>query len=121
MLSETDCSHTLMSLDNDVVKTYNPYIKYICSSCKNHIHEHWMDLIVDDTGWILNIKTSIPQRGISDYDRYIKFSQALSLEEKENVRQFLGRVDCPGWTTVNVYYNVSSNNYAFTTTYDSSD
>lgn len=81
--------------------------------------------IIEDTGWKHNANTSIPQRGIHDYVRDIKFADKLTDEQFKAVCKWLERDNCPGWTGVHGRLAFGSNStpvvYVFTTTYDSSD
>lgn len=101
-------------------KTFSPGCTLPCKKCNTNIHQDWMDLIVDDSGWSMNEFSSRPSRGIRDYDRTIKFSRELSVEEKTAMQKFLAKVNCPGWTGVGVRWT-EGDTYRFSTTYDSSD
>lgn len=122
------CNHSLTdperndsALDKDfTVNAYQSNKTYRCTKCNSDVHEPWMDLIVEDSGWYLNKNTSIVYRGIRDYDRKIKFSRQLNDQELSNLTKFMTRVNCPGYTGVGGRHT-ADNNYLFTTTYDSSD
>ena len=72
-------------------------------------------IMVNDSGW----KGAYGGRCITDYDRSIEFSEELTDEEIETVRQYLIENDSPGWTPMKVYANGKV--YKFATTNDSSD
>jgi len=76
--------------------------------------------IVGDTGWSLNKRTSRPMRGIRDYDRSMVFGRDLSKDEMLDLREWLAKKDCPGWTGIMVRKH-ETGRYSFTTTWDSSD
>ena len=80
---------------------------------------------IADSGWILNNKTSIPHRGILDFDRTVTFTSPLSNEELDNVCEWLRTNQCPGWTGVRVHHEYTRRcdpgTYVFYTTHDSSD
>lgn len=101
-------------------KTFSPGCSLPCKKCSTNVHQAWMELIVEDSGWKMNEFSSRPQRGIRDYDRTIKFSRDLDETEQKAVQKFLGKVNCPGWTGVWMKANGDST-YKFATTYDSSD
>lgn len=92
----------------------------LCKKCDGNIHQDWMKLIESDTGWLMNEKTSMPSRGIQDYDRVIKFSRTIVEDEQKKAMKFFQKVNCPGWTPVGCMY-LEDNKYRFRTTYDSSD
>src|SRR5574337_1258665 len=56
-------------------KTFAPGCTLPCKKCQTNVHQAWMELIVEDSGWSMNSFSSRPQRGIRDYDRTIKFSR----------------------------------------------
>lgn len=85
------------------------------------INEPWAELIVSDSGWALNQYTSITRRGISDYDRTIRFKSAPDQETLTKVITYLRDVNCPGWTGVHARDLGEGLLYKFSTTYDSSD
>lgn len=101
-------------------KTYAPGCELTCKKCGNNVHQKWMDLIVEDSGWKMNEFSSRPSRGIRDYDRTIKFSRDLDDSEKKSVQKFLAKVNCPGWTGVG-FVARGDGIYQYSTTYDSSD
>jgi len=101
-------------------KTYSSGCNLPCKKCATNVHQDWMDLIVEDSGWSMNEFSSRPSRGIRDYDRAIKFSRDLDDNEKKAVQKFLAKVNCPGWTGVWMKSDASGV-YKFATTYDSSD
>ena len=101
-------------------KTFAPGCTPQCKKCNTNVHQAWMELIVEDSGWKMNEFSSRPQRGIRDYDRTIKFSRDLDVVEQRAVQKFLAKVNCPGWTGVGMRPS-ESNTYRFSTTYDSSD
>lgn len=76
--------------------------------------------ITDDSTWNMNKASSIPRRGIRDYDRIIKFKRDLTEVEMDLLKQYLARDNCPGWTGIHVM-RLNSGVYKFSTTYDSSD
>ena len=76
--------------------------------------------VAEDSGWKLDERSSIPIRGIRDYDRTIQFARQLTAEELDDVREWLQRDKCPGWTGV-MANNLGDGRYAFRTTWDSSD
>jgi len=106
-------------------KTFTPGCALNCKKCNTNVHQDWMDLIVEDSGWSMDEFSSRPSRGIRDYNRSIKFSRELNDFEKKAVQKFLAKVNCPGWTGVGMrpLYKGPSNEYVyqFNTTYDSSD
>jgi hypothetical protein len=86
--------------------------------------------LIEDKRWSQDPHTSIPRRGINDYNRYMTFSRTLSGEEIS----LLGRwaqadPSCPGWTGVSVFLgaiadeNTSAERFVYRmrTTWDSSD
>lgn len=78
--------------------------------------------ILEDSGWSMNTRSSIPHRGIRDYDRTIKFERKPSQTELAVIIEWLKKYKCPGWTGVGC--RVASEHlhlYHFSTTYDSSD
>ncbi len=101
-------------------KTYSSGCTLPCKKCNTNVHQAWMDLIVEDSGWKMDEFSSRPSRGIRDYERTISFSQELNEAEQKAIRKFLAKVNCPGWTGVGMRW-VQGNSYKFTTTYDSSD
>jgi hypothetical protein len=101
-------------------KTFKAGEKPHCNLCNTDVHEPWMDLLVDDTGWDFDSFTSISIRGIRDYRRAMEFTRVLDDKELKKLVKFLQRVDCPGWTGVGLMRQVG-NVYKFTTTHDSSD
>lgn len=109
------CNHKLEA------KSYKAGESYHCSKCNTDVHEPWMDLIVSDSGWSMNEGTSIPSRGIRDYERTIRFKSALDSEQIKKVVLFLKKTDCPGWTGVGVKDMGEGLLFRFSTTYDSSD
>ncbi len=117
------CNHSLLDFNVsnlDVVRQYKQGMTYHCNKCKNPVKEQWMDLLVEDTGWSMDEGTSIPIRGIRDYNRTMKFSRPLEKSELTKLVKFLKKVDCPGWTGVG-YRDRGNGTYSFTTTHDSSD
>lgn len=101
-------------------KTFAPGCTLPCKKCQTNVHQAWMELIVEDSGWSMNAFSSRPQRGIRDYDRSIKFSRDLDDKEQKAVQKFLAKVNCPGWTGVGMRAT-GDGTYRFSTTYDSSD
>jgi hypothetical protein len=74
--------------------------------------------IVEDSKWQM-LSTSIPHRGIRDYDRRIVFSAPLTDEQLAVFQEYLSLDDCPGWTGVGMRQEGRA--YVFGTTHDSSD
>lgn len=101
-------------------KTFTPGCTLPCKKCSTNVHQDWMDIIVEDSGWKMNEFSSRPQRGIRDYDRTIKFTRMLMASEEKAVQKFLAKVNCPGWTGVGMRHT-GDGTYRFSTTYDSSD
>lgn len=101
-------------------KSFKNGVKYHCAKCNSDVKEPWMDLLTEDTGWSMDGYTSIPTRGIRDYNRTMKFSRTLEKPELTKLVKFLKKVDCPGWTGVGVR-DYGNGTYSFTTTHDSSD
>jgi hypothetical protein len=112
------CNHSLKE------KKLKPNTSYTCEKCNSVIDVSWTKDILEDTGWYPDNVTSRPSRGIRDYNREISFNHELSTQELSVVLDFLGRINCPGWTGVSSKL-VSNNDdvfmYRFRTTYDSSD
>lgn len=79
-----------------------------------------MNLVVVDSGWKIDNNTSIPNRGIRDYNRIIKFSTKLTEENKKEVVNYLENFACPGWTGVRAI-EIDDFTLKFRTTWDSSD
>lgn len=80
--------------------------------------------VVYDTGWTVDEATSIPRRGITDYNRTILFSEPLTDSQMTNIVNLLETVNCPGWTGVRVLNPMNCPegcSYTFRTTWDSSD
>lgn len=77
--------------------------------------------IVSDTGWQHNARTSIPRRGINDYEREIEFAAALTSNQLTAVCAWLAADNCPGWTGVTGQPLGGMGHIRFHTTYDSSD
>lgn len=82
--------------------------------------------IIADTEWCHNKLTSIPRRGINDYERTISFERELSDDElKEICKELQDDKDCPGWTGVRGRrIDMPKDDlfiYRFYTTWDSSD
>lgn len=78
--------------------------------------------IVSDTQWSVDRATGNPSRGITDYNRYVRFAASLTTEELEVYREYLSLDKCPGWTGVNVSkVSEEADTYRFRTTQDSSD
>jgi hypothetical protein len=106
-------------------KTFSSGCNLPCKKCNINIHQAWMDLIVEDSGWKMNEFSSRPQRGIRDYDRKVKFTRDLNEDERKAVIKFLAKVNCPGWTGVSIGGAGGgfrrAGEYEFRTTYDSSD
>ncbi len=96
-------------------------VKFFKFDCIDVLGDIFASLpITNDTGWNMNKNSSIPHRGIRDYDRTIEFDRDLTEEEMDLVKQFLARDDCPGWTGVHSM-RLKSGVYRFHTTWDSSD
>jgi hypothetical protein len=76
--------------------------------------------LLEDSGWSLDERTSIPIRGIRDYSRKMVFGRSLSSEEMDDLREWLQRKECPGWTGISVR-SEGQGSYMFRTTWDSSD
>lgn len=108
------CNHHFES------KTFEADRKQHCSVCNTDIYHDWMDLIAYDTGWSMDEGSSIPSRGVKDYNRTITFVRQLSAIELNKVVMFLKKVDCPGWTGVGSSSD-GKGVYRFRTTHDSSD
>lgn len=108
------CNHDLDS------KITPGVTSYYCKKCDSDVSHEWFNLVIDDSGWSMNNSTSNPRRGIRDYDRTIKFSQALSEDDMKQVLKYLLQVNCPGWTGVTPKI-IGDNAVRFSTTYDSSD
>lgn len=86
---------------------------------------HWKyeppcQIVSDPKCWSLNQSTSMPHRGINDYERYIHFERDLNESEVEDLRYWLSTDECPGWTGVSIS-RTSPGVYRCCTTYDSSD
>ncbi len=77
--------------------------------------------IVSDDNWGMDEGTSIPRRGIRDYNRTIEFERELTPDELASAKEWVGLVKCPGWTGVTVRHREGTTSYTFRTTYDSSD
>lgn len=79
--------------------------------------------VVADSGWLHVKETSIPSRGINDYERKIEFASQLTPEQLQAWCRWLESDNCPGWTGVRGYAPRADAPaaYRFTTTYDSSD
>lgn len=86
---------------------------------KEILKEH-VSAIQEDSGWNLNGHTSITYRGISDYDRTIKFEKDLSEDELKIVTGWLKNDKCPGYTGIYAK-KIGDGLYLFKTTWDSSD
>jgi hypothetical protein len=108
------CNHSLGH------KTYQAGQTYTCSKCQTKVKEGWMELIVEDSGWSLDELSSIPSRGIRDYNRTIKFSAPLSPSHLAMVSRFLKKTDSPGYTGI-ITKHLGGDTYTFSTSYDSSD
>lgn len=79
------------------------------------------DFVISDSKWKLNEETSILNRGIRDYDRYIEFRRSLDFEELSEIKTFMKK-EMP--TTSPIYAVPVGGNmakYRFMTTVDSSD
>lgn len=74
--------------------------------------------ILSDAGWETS-KSSIPHRGIYDYDRVIVAKYSLSEEQQKSLYCFVDK-NKPGWTPL-VMRKVSDRVFHFSTTFDSSD
>lgn len=77
-------------------------------------------IILEDDGWDHEVSTSIPQHGINDYQRIIKFEAKPTKQQVTALAWYLEQDHCPGWTGVKFYY-VNNNTWRFHTTWDSSD
>lgn len=79
--------------------------------------------VLEDSGWEMNKESSIPSRGITDYERTIKFDHELSPAELKDIRNWLAKNECPGWTGVfgGKLIELPGHVYEFSTTWDSSD
>lgn len=91
-----------------------------CTKCNKSMLKEWMNLVVVDSGWKIDNNTSIPNRGIRDYNRIIKFSTKLTEENKKEVVNYLENFACPGWTGVRAI-EIDDFTLKFRTTWDSSD
>lgn len=76
--------------------------------------------VVEDSGWFFNDATSMPHRGISDYNRIIEFTRPITAGEMKEIKEWLSTNNCPGWTGIHGW-QVKDGKYKFTTTWDSSD
>lgn len=84
--------------------------------------------ILFDSGWVVDEKTSISGRGITDYNRTIVVSDFLSEPQIWAIENALKEINCPGWTGIRLT-NVDNKlqettrkvSYTFRTTWDSSD
>lgn len=76
--------------------------------------------VIEDSGWSMDERSSIPNRGIRDYNRSIKFERDLTPEEVADVLYWLSTDKCPGWTGI-ITKHPGYGQYSFRTTYDSSD
>jgi hypothetical protein len=76
--------------------------------------------VTSDSGWSLDEGSSIPRRGIRDFNRTIVFERPLTVKEELVVQKYLLRDNCPGWTGVSGGKR-GENTYTYRTTYDSSD
>jgi hypothetical protein len=114
--------HIRNGLGYAVVQLYwDEDVKFFKFDCIEKLEEIFNNLpIVNDTGWDMNERSSIPLRGIKDYDRVIEFEVDLTTEEMDLLKQYLARDNCPGWTGINTK-RLSPGVYMFSTTYDSSD
>lgn len=80
-----------------------------------------MATILRDTRWEVDSFSSIPQRGILDYVRYVTWDAMPTKAEVEYARQWL-ESDNPGHTRVSARPVVgTSHTWRFETTFDSSD
>lgn len=79
--------------------------------------------IITDSGWQHVKHSSIPSRGINDYERKITFATKLTDEQLKAWCRWLESDNCPGWTGVRGFAprDGAPAEYRFTTTYDSSD
>lgn len=80
--------------------------------------------VVSDSGWSADKGTSIPRRGITDFNRDIVFNRELSDGEVLSLRKWLAANNCPGWTGVWISQRALTEgqfNYRCRTTMDSSD
>lgn len=75
--------------------------------------------ILTDSRWT-QASSSIPSRGIRDYNRKVEFEKKLTDEQFKVFVEFLALDKCPGWTGV-VGHRTEGNVYIFGTTMDSSD
>lgn len=80
--------------------------------------------VLKDTTWNHDGGTSIPNRGINDFRRSIRFERELTDPEMQLLTEWLQRDHCPGWTGIDVRRYTDSEpgvEYGFSTTWDSSD
>jgi len=84
--------------------------------------------IMNDSGWVHNSSSSIPRRGINDYDRWVVVESSTDLYSTDPAVQamthHLRTVNCPGWTPMIVRARACFMGLVeirFSTTMDSSD
>lgn len=77
-------------------------------------------IIISDSKWEVNKDTSRPHRGITDYERTIRFK--YEPKSAELVTAILDMVDDkkPGWTPTNIL-KITPTTWRFSCTFDSSD
>jgi hypothetical protein len=103
-----------------ITQFWDGTVRFFKFDCLPKINDEFTKLpMVSDYGWEIQ-SSSIPRRGIMDYQRTIEFARALTEREVELVRMYLARDNCPGWTGIGYRY-MSNNTYTFNTTHDSSD
>ena len=77
---------------------------------------------VSDSKWIMDKNTSIPERGIVDFNRVVIFENSKSKEDLEKICNWLKNNYCPGTEYVYVkHIEQIPNCYCFRVTRDSSD
>lgn len=80
-------------------------------------------LVISDSGWQADKFTSIPRRGIHDYNREILFDRELHPIEIQALKVWLESNNCPGWTGVMIRMKEEHQRFLYVcrTTWDSSD
>jgi hypothetical protein len=80
--------------------------------------------LLQDTRWSHDRSTSIPTRGINDFNRSMTFERQLKPEQLQTLVEWLAKNQCPGWTGVMASHHPQADgscDYNFHTTWDSSD
>jgi hypothetical protein len=77
-------------------------------------------IIISDSGWTMNLKTSKPHRGIRDYERTVRFKYEPKAQEILKAIEEWISYKKPGWTPL-ITQKITSTTWKFYCTEDSSD